>query len=58
MLLNTLGASLIENILAGKGAIAKKQGQSINRAGYENKKGKGIIRVAYGFKRSSIKLDF
>ena len=42
MLLGTLGASLLENILAGKGAIAKSiseetkstsQGRGVNRAG-------------------------
>ena len=40
MLLGTLGASLLGNMLAGKG---------INRAG------EGGIRSGYGFKRSSIK---
>ena len=44
MLLGTLGASLLEHILAGKG---------IKKAGYGNKKGKGIIGAGYGFK-----LDF
>ena len=39
MLLGTLGASLLGNILAGKGIV---------RASSENKKGKGILRVAYG----------
>ena len=45
MLLGTLGASLLGNILAGKGinrggegAIAKRQGRGIVRAGYANKK--------------------
>ena len=47
MLLGTLGASLLGNILAGKGVIdkSKRKGQGINRAGesvvragYENKK--------------------
>ena len=45
MLLGTLGASLLGNILAGKGinkagvgAIAKRQGRGIVRAGYGNKK--------------------
>ena len=44
MLLGTLSASLFENNLAGKrinragdGAIAKRQGQGILRAGYETK---------------------
>ena len=39
MLLGTLGASLLGNILAGKGII---------RAGSGNKKWKGIIRAGYG----------
>ena len=43
MLLGTLGASLLGNMLAGKG---------ITRAGYGSK-GKGIIRAGYGSK-----LDF
>ena len=33
MLLGTLGASLLGNILAGKGEIAKRQGWWINRVG-------------------------
>ena len=39
MFLGTLGASLLENLLTGKG---------IARAGYGNKKGKGIVRAGYG----------
>ena len=38
MLLGTLGASLLGNLLTGKGAIATRQGQGIYRAG----KGKKI----------------
>ena len=45
ILLGTLGATLLGNILAGKGinraeerAIAKRQGRGIVRAGYGNKK--------------------
>ena len=45
MLLRTLGASLLGNILAGKEAIAKRQGRGINRAG------EGVIRAGYGNKR-------
>ena len=37
MLLGTLGASLLENLLSGKGIV---------RAGSRNKKGKGIVRPA------------
>ena len=39
MLLGTLGASLLGNMLAGKGIV---------RAGSGNKKGKGIVRSGYG----------
>ena len=39
MFLGTLGASLLGNILAGKGIV---------RAGSGNNKGKGIVRAGYG----------
>ena len=39
MLLGTLGANLLGNMLAWKGYV---------RAGYENKKGKGIERTGCG----------
>ena len=39
MLLGTLGASLLENLLAGKGIV---------KAGCGNKKGKGIVRAGSG----------
>ena len=39
MLLGTLGASLLGNILAGKRVV---------RARSRNKKGKGIVRAGYG----------
>ena len=39
MLLGTLGASLLGNLLAGKAII---------KAGSGNKKGKGIVRAGYG----------
>ena len=39
MLSGTLGASLLGNMLAGKGIV---------RAGSGNKKGKGIVRAGYG----------
>ena len=39
MLLSTLGASLLGNLLAGKRIV---------RVGYGNKKGKGIVRAGYG----------
>ena len=40
MLLGTLGASLLRNLLSGKGI----------KANLENKKGKGIVRAGYGNK--------
>ena len=39
MLLGTLGASLLGNMIAGKGIV---------RAGSGNKNGKGIVRAGYG----------
>ena len=39
MLLGTLGASLLGNMLAGKGIL---------RAGSAKKKGKGIVKAGYG----------
>ena len=41
MLLGTLGASLLRNLLSGKGIV---------RAGSVNKKGKVIVRAGYGNK--------
>ena len=69
MLLRTLGASLLGNILAGKGAITTSQGRGINRAGEGrkinktgkgreiNRAGEGIARAGYD-RRSSKKMDF
>ena len=39
MLLGTLGASLLGNMLTGKGVL---------RASYGNKEGKGVLRADYG----------
>ena len=39
MLLGTLGASLLENLLSGKGIVKARSG---------NKKGKGIVRTGTG----------
>ena len=44
MLLGTLGASLLGNLIAGQGVIATSKGRGINRAG----KGRGIVRAGYG----------
>ena len=58
MLLGTLGANLLGNLLTGKGAIATSQGRGIYRA----VKGKGINRAGYGRPSSSAlhnnKMDF
>ena len=50
MLLGTLGASLVGNLLTGKGIV---------RAGYGNhsKKGKGIVKAGYGNHLKN-KIDF
>ena len=54
MLLGTLGASLLGNLLARKGIVragyGNKKGKGISRAGYVNKNGKGIVRAGYGNK--------
>ena len=39
MLLRTLGASLLGNLLSRKGTV---------RGGFRNKEGKGIVRAGYG----------
>ena len=55
MLLGALGASLLGNLLAGKGIVragsGNKKGKGIVRAGSGNKKGKGIVRARYGNKK-------
>ena len=43
MLLGTLRASLLGNMLTGKGIV---------RAGYGNKKGKGMLRAGYGDRKN------
>ena len=48
MLLGTPGASLLGNLLTGKGIV---------RAGSGNNKGKGIVRAGYG-NHSQNKMDF
>ena len=42
MSLGTLGASLLANLLAGKGIYRARKGKGINRAG------EGIVRAGYG----------
>ena len=51
ILLGTLGAGLLGNILTGRGAISKRQGQRTNRAGRGRgikKAEEGIVRAGYG----------
>ena len=43
MLLYTLGAGLLGNMLTGKGILG---------ASYGNEKGKGILRAVYGSKKN------
>ena len=59
MLLGTLGASLLGNLLTGKGTIATRQGRGIYREGQDkgiNRAGEGIVRAGYG--NHSSKMDF
>ena len=48
MLLDTLGASLLGNLLTGKGVYRAEKGKGINRSG------EGIVRAGYG----NNKMDF
>ena len=54
MLLGTLGASLLGNLLTGKGFLiagsGNNKGKGVVRAGYgsNNNKGKGVVRAGYG----------
>ena len=50
MLLGTLGASLLRNILTGKGIYIAGKGKGISMAG------EGIVRAGYG--NNSSKMDF
>ena len=54
MFLGTLGASLLGNVLAGKGAIATSHGRGMNRAG------EGIVRAGYWKEKGqkNNKMDF
>ena len=52
ILLGGLVASSLGNILTGRGAIAKRQGRWINRAG------EGIVKTGYGSGFSKNKFDF
>ena len=55
MLLGTLGASLLGNLLTGKGIYRAGKGKGINRAGEK------IVRAGYDFPSSTAshnKIDF
>ena len=57
MLLGTLGATLLGNILTGQGVKTTSQGQGINRAGKSrgvNRAGEGVIRAGYGSRSSKM----
>ena len=51
MLLGTLGASLLGNLLTGKGINRAGKGRGINRAG------EGVVRAGYGNNNNN-KMDF
>ena len=61
MLLGTLGASLLGNLLIGKGIVragsGNNKGKGIVRAGSGNNKGKGVVRAGYGNQLKN-KVDF
>ena len=59
MLLGTLGASLLGNLLTGKGFVkGNNKGKGIVRAGYgNNNKVKGVVRAGYGNQLKN-KVDF
>ena len=62
MLLGTLGASLLGNLLTGKGIVkagsGNNKGKGVIRAGYgKNNKGKGVVRAGYGNQLKN-KVDF
>ena len=57
MLLGTLGASFLGNILSGKGAMATSHRREINKKGRGmNRAGKGIVRG--GYRNKNNKMDF
>ena len=62
MLLGNLGASLLGNLLKGKGIVragsGNNKGKGVVRAGYgNNNKGKGVVRAGYGNQLKN-KVDF
>ena len=62
MLLGTLGASLLGDLLTGKGFVragsGNNKGKGVVRVGYDNNnKGKGVVRASYGNQLKN-KVDF
>ena len=62
ILLGTLGASLLGNLLTGKGFVrassGNNKGKCVERAEYgNNNKGKGVVRAGYGNQLKN-KVDF
>ena len=56
MLLGTLGASLLGNVLTGKGMVRAGYGRPLSPAS-QNNKGKGVVRAGYGNQLKN-KVDF
>ena len=56
MLLGILGASLLGNLLTGKGIVRAGYGRPLSPAS-QNNKGKGIVRAGYGNHLKN-KMDF
>ena len=56
MLLGTLGASLLGNLLTGKGIVRASYGRPLFPPS-ENNKGKGIVRAGYSNQLKN-KMDF
>ena len=58
MLLGTIGASLLGNLLTGKGVVRAGYGNTnTNNNNNNNNKGKGVVRAGYGNKLKS-KVNF
>ena len=56
MLLGTLGASLLGNVLTGEGMVRAGYGRPLSPAS-QNNKGKGVVRAGYGNQLKN-KVDF
>ena len=59
MLLGTLGATLLGNILTGQGVKTTSQGRGINRAGKSwgvNRAGEEVLRAGYGSRSSKMEI--